>query len=760
MQFKKNFYLLLLFVISACKNGDIHEQSYASQVNPFIGSQLHGHVFVGANVPFGAVQLGPSQIMRTWDEYGGWDWCSGYNYISEEILGFTHTHLSGTGIGDLNDLLILPMIGQPQLHPMKINEPTSGYGSTFSKQNEKVEPGYYSVFLDKYKVKAELTTTERVGFHKYKFENLEDPKILVDLSFGMGWDSPVETFFKKTDDSTFVGYRYSTGWAKDQRLFFAIRTSTPVNRIEIFNDSLKTDQTELKEKRVKALLYPNNLGKDGEIMLKVGISPVSYENALMNIETEIEGWNFNEIRKNARHEWENALSKIEIEASDSVKTIFYSGLYHAQFAPTLFNDANKDYRGSDKQVYNNVSFNNYTVFSLWDTYRGHHPLMTLINPDRVSDFVETLVKITEQQNALAMWPLHGNETFTMVGNPALIQIADAFRKGLISRELAEEAYKILYKVTHHPTETGLPIGQKWVSDHTWIPADNLVETVAWGMEYAIADDAFSKFAEALNKQEAAKDYTTRAQLYKQYFDGDRGFFIGRMADGSFRKNFDEFDAEHRLNDYIEGNAWQYLFLVPHQVYSLIDMLGGEGPFIKRLDQYFTTELKLDASASNDITGLIGQYAHGNEPSHHVAYLYTYAGKQWKTAELVRRILKSFYTTKPDGLIGNEDAGQMSSWYILSAMGFYPANPNSGQFVFGSPIINKAKIKIDATKSFQITAKNNSDENIYIQRIELNGKPYTKTFVDYQDIMKGGELVFTMGAKPNLSFGKEKSNRPE
>lgn len=728
----------------------------SAYVDPYIGSKGHGHVFVGANVPFGAVQLGPSQIMRHWDEFSGWDWCSGYNYISEEILGFTHTHLSGTGIGDLNDVLVLPATGKPQLQPMTFEQPDTGYGSLFKKENEVTEAGYYRVYLDKYGVTAELTASERVGMHRYRFEGEEAPHVLVDLKFGMGWDAPVATRFEQVNDTLFVGERFSTGWSKDQRVFFALQTSAPVKKVEVFEDTARVEGNRSAGKATKALLFPA-LTK-GELVVKVALSPVSTENALLNMHTEVPHNDFDRLRNEAREKWNEHLSRIEIDAPDSVKTIFYTALYHTRFAPSLFNDVNGDYRGSDKQVYRNAGFQNYTTFSLWDTYRGQHSLLSLTDPERSEDFVQSLVNITEQQGALAMWPLYGSETFCMIGNPAMTVISDAFRKGLIKEETALRAFDALYKVSNHPTETELPIGQKWVKDLQWIPADTIHETVAWGMEYAVADGAFAAMAKALGKEDAARYYGERAKLYKQYFDPEKKFFNGRYADGSFRKNFNPFSADHRTNDYVEGNAWQYLWMVPHQPHELIGLLGGEEAFVRRLDEFFALPSELENTASHDITGLIGQYAHGNEPSHHVTYLYTFAGKPWKTAAKIREVIDNFYTTRPDGLSGNEDVGQMSAWYVLSALGFYPANPLSGEFVFGSPLISKATLKVGGGKTFRINVKNNSRENKYIQRVRLNGKDYKKLFISYADIMKGGELEFTMGPRPAPTL--EKAERPQ
>lgn len=756
MYLRHSLSIFLLVLLGSCKTNPTQEDRTAF-VNPYIGSKGHGHVFVGANVPFGAVQLGPSQIMQSWDEFSGWDWCSGYNYKSEEILGFTHTHLSGTGIGDLNDILVLPATGSVQLNPMQIGKPETGYGSGFTKDKEHVSPGFYSVNLDKYAVNVELTATERVGFHKYRFDKPENSHLLVDLKFGMGWDSPTETTFSQIDDTTFVGHRFSTGWSKDQRVFFVLRTSVPISKMELYEDTVKVNGSKTSGKYTKAILYTGN---KKEVNVKVAISPISTENAILNLDTELNHWDFDKVKNEARAKWNNVFSKIEIDVDDSVKTVFYTALYHTHIAPSLFNDVNGDYRGTDKVVYKNAGFQNYTTFSLWDSYRGFHPLMTVISANKVSDFVESLVRISEQQNALAMWPLQGSETYCMVGNPAMTVISDAYLKGLVRDDLAQDAFNIIHKVANHPTEDQLPIGQKWVRDLKWIPADNRVETVAWGMEYAIADGAFAKMAKKLGKDTEAEYYNKRGLLFKDYFDTSKGFFNGRYADGSFRKELDPFHADHRQNDYVEGNAWQYLWLVPHQPHELIKLLGGDIAFTKRLDEFFTLPSNLAASASNDITGLIGQYAHGNEPSHHTAYLYAFAGQQWKTAEIVRKVAREFYTTEPDGLIGNEDVGQMSAWYVLSALGFYSANPISGQFVFGSPTVKSAKIKVGEGKTFSVLAKNNSKENIYIQNVTLNGKPYTKSYISYQDIMKGGELVFVMGNIPNQAFGANKEDRPE
>lgn len=722
-------------------------------VNPYIGSEGHGHVFVGANVPFGAVQLGPSQIMRTWDKFNGWDWCSGYNYISEEILGFTHTHLSGTGIGDLNDILILPATGKIQLNPMKFEQPASGYGSYFSKNKEIVRPGFYSVYLEKYGVAAELTSSERVGMHHYHFDKTDNAHILVDLKFGMGWDTPVETYLTKINDSTFTGYRFSQGWAKDQRLYFAIRTSTPITKTELFNDTIPVATTSLKSNAVKAILS-FDAAQHRDVILKVGISPVSSDNALANIQMEIPNWDFTNIAAQAKEKWNLALNKIDIQATDSVKTIFYTALYHTHFAPSLFNDANGDYRGTDKKVYEKQPFQNYTTYSLWDTYRAQHPLLTITDPDKVNDLMQSLIAMAQQQGRLPMWPLQGNETYCMVGNPAATVLADAYLKGLMKKENIQPAYEAILHTAQLDS-----LGMKWVRKLQYIPADSMEESVGWALEYAIADGAVARMAAKLEKKNDATYFKQRSLLFQKYYDRAVGFFNGRMGNGHFRRPFNPFSAKHREVDYVEGNAWQYLWLTPQAPHELIALLGGEKHFTQKLDSLFLLPSILEAGASPDIDGLIGQYAHGNEPSHHVTYLYAYVGQPWKTAEKIREITDKFYTTQPDGLTGNEDVGQMSAWYVLSALGFYSADPSSGKFIFGLPLIRQARIRTNGNTYFTIDVKNQVKGNNYIEQVLWNGHNYTKSYFSYADLMKGGKMIITLGSKPSPVFGVAAKDRP-
>jgi predicted alpha-1,2-mannosidase len=736
-------------LVGLAQNGK--KQSLTDYVDPFIGTAEHGHVFLGANVPAGAVQLGPSNISQTWDKFNGWDWCSGYNYASKEILGFTHTHLSGTGIGDLNDILLLPANGPLQLEKMKFNEPASGYGSFFSHQKEVCKPGYYRVYLDKYKVDAQLTTTERVGFHQYKYEKTDNAHLLIDLSFGMGWDTPTDTYIQQSNDSTFVGYRFSKGWAPDQRVFFAIRLSQPVTSFQFFDSTASVSGNKAKGRFVKAALY-FNAASNPLMKVKVGLSAVSTENALGNINAEIPDWNFEQIREQASEKWNKALGKIAIEADKKTKTIFYTALYHSLFAPSLFNDHNGAYLGADLKPRTNPGYTTYNLFSLWDTYRGLHPLSTMIQPEKVSDYINTFLSIYKEQGKLPVWHFQGNETNTMIGYPAVPVIADAILKGFTGFDI-DLAYEAMKHSAMQQTD-----GIQFIQKMQFIPADSVPESVAKAQEYAIADWAIAQVAKKLNKQDDYTYFSQRAKLYKHYYDPSTGFMRGRLSHETWRTPFNPFNALHRQNDYCEGNAWQYTWLVPHDVNGLIALMGGEQPFIKKLDSLFSVMPVLNENSSPDISGLIGQYAQGNEPNHHIPYLYAYAGQPWKTAEKTRQIADSFYTARPNGLCGNDDAGEMSAWYVLSAMGFYPVNPASGTYVLGSPLINKAVIHA-GKKPFTITVENNSKANPYIQSVTLNGKPYPYSYLLHKDIVAGGALVIKMSSQPNKTWGVAEKYRP-
>jgi predicted alpha-1,2-mannosidase len=740
---------ILLIVNSAISQQKKIKQNsdYTQYVDPIIGSAGHGHVFVGANVPFGAVQLGPVNVFE------GWDWCSGYNYASNTILGFTHTHLSGTGIGDLNDILLLPVSGKVALTKGTKEDMATGYGSYFSHKNEISKPGYYSVVLDKYKIKAELTASERVGFHKYTFDTNADSHVLLDLADGIGWDRPVKTFIKKIDETKIVGYRYSAGWAADQRIYFAMEFSEPIANIALYDSIAPVKGNEGEGLKMKAILDFKTL-KNKQVLVKVGISPVSFENASANIKSEIPNWDFDKTVKEANSKWNKELSKIQIKGNDKTMKVFYTSLYHTMFAPSVFNDANWDYRGTDKKVYEKANFTNYTTFSLWDTYRGLHPLYTITQAEKINDIVKSFLAIYQQQGRLPVWHLMGNETNTMNGNHSIAVIADAYLKDYrdYDTELAYEAMK----KTAMQTRDGMDYVQKL----EYIPADKVLESVGNALEYAIDDYAIAQMAKSLNKTEDYTYFMKRANLYKLYFDKETTFMRGKLADGNWRTPFNPLSSVHRKDDYVEGNAWQYTWLVPQDPYGLIDLFGSEDKFLAKLDALFLLTDKVEGEdVSPDISGLIGQYAHGNEPNHHTPYLYAYAGQPWKTAKLIREIDDKFYSTKPDGLCGNEDLGQMSAWYILSAMGFYSVNPANGIYVLGSPLVNNAVIHYKENISFKINAIDNSAANIYIQKAEYNGKPYTKSYITHDMIIKGGELKLYMGSKPSTTWGVKKEDRP-
>jgi predicted alpha-1,2-mannosidase len=699
--------------------------NFTQFVDPYIGTGGHGHVFLGASVPFGAVQLGPTNRSE------GWDWCSGYHYSDSTIVGFSHTHLSGTGIGDLGDISILPAVDDKL--------------ALYTHDKEVVKPGYYGVRMSPSNIHAELTASERVGFHRYTFPASASAKIKINLRKGIGWDIATDTYIKQINDSTIAGYRYSKGWANDQRIYFTAIFSKPFEKFVASDSSAVLTGSEFRGKKLVATAYFKTNDQE-QIQIRVGISPVSMENAALNIQAEIPGWNFDEIVKKADQAWNKELAKLDVKTSIMKdKRNFYTALYHTMIAPSTFNDHNGDYRGTDKKVYKHADFTNLTTFSLWDTYRAAHPLYTLIQPKRVNDMIKTMLAIYQQQGKLPVWHLMGNETNTMVGNPGVIVVADALLKGFkFDHELAFEAMK----KTAMLDERGL----NYVKKLGYIPADSTVESVAMGLEYSIADWSIAQVAQRMKKTADYNYFHKRGLNYQNYFDKETQFMRAKVGPNKWRTPFDPIRSIHRSDDYTEGNAWQYTWLVPQDPEGLIKLMGGPAPFTKKLDSLFLVEGHLGDDASPDISGLIGQYAHGNEPSHHITYLYAYAKQPWKTAKHVRYILNELYSDAPDGLSGNEDVGQMSSWYIFSALGFYPANPISGSYVFGSPLFDEATINLENGKKFNIKVQNNSPENIYIQGISLNGKAHNSSFLKHDEITKGGNLVIKMGSQPSKTWG--------
>jgi len=724
-----------------------------SYVDPYIGTGGHGHVFLGASVPYGAVQVGPTNIVK------GWDWCSGYHYSDSILVGFSQMHLSGTGIGDLGDVLIMPYTGKARTQQGTQKDPGSGYASHYTHRHEMARPGYYSVKLEDHGINVELTASERVGFHRYTFPGQSGAKsggrpahIIIDLQAGIGWDQPMETYIRQKDEYTLEGYRFSKGWAVDQRIWFAIRSSVPLPHFSVYEGDEPRPGKELKGIKVKGLISFD--GDPSQVMLKVGISPVSSEKALANIAAEIPGWDFLKVVRDANEKWNNELSRIFIDTKDeTARRIFYTAFYHTMIAPALFNDHDGAYRGTDKKVYPNPGFDNYSVFSLWDIYRSTAPLSTIVHPDRVNHFISSMLAIYQQQGKLPVWPLMGNETDCMVGYSAVPVIADAWLKGFggFDRDLAYQAMKATSMRDEH--------GLKYVKERGYIPADKEVESVSKAMEYAVDDWGIAAVAKKKGLAEDQAYYQQRAGYYKNYFDSTIKFVRPKMSDGSWKTPYDPFRSIHENGDFTEGNGWQYTWLVPQDVEGLIRLMGGDEAFTSKLDSLFSASGSMGAEASPDISGLIGMYAHGDEPSHHVTYMYAFAGRQWKTAEKVRQVLKEFYTDKPDGLAGNEDCGAMSSWYVLSSMGFYPENPSNGVYVLGSPLFRKASINLPGGKQFTVETVDNSDKNIYIQSMELNGKKYEKSYILHRDITAGGHLKIIMGSRPSPEFGKSLTDRP-
>lgn len=665
---------------------------------------------MGANVPFGLVQLGPTEPTR------GWDWCSGYYYDDDELIGFGHMHLSGTGIGCLGDVAFLPV---------KDFKQTS---TRFKHEAEKVHPGYYSVQLTDPNVLVELTATERCGFHRYTFKNGAKAQLALDLSQCIGWDKLNDCLLTQESATRLTGFRRSNGWAADRRIYFSIDFSQPVTVHRL--DSME---------RVVVSVADNTK----PLLVKVALSPVSIDKAKLNMQAELAGWDFDVAVKQADEAWNRELARIEIQTNDQTKKrVFYTAMYHLMTSCSKFNDVDREYRGADGKVHK-ADFTNYTTLSLWDTYRADHPLMTVAFPEMQRDFAQTFLNIYKQQGRLPVWHLMGSETDCMVGNPGAIVLADLTMKGFVEdKELALEALK----ATQMKDIRSLGLLKK----HGYIPwnLEPENETVAKALEYCAADDGVAKVAKLLGKKDDYEYFFNRSRSYKKYYDPETRFLRAVGTDGKFRLPFNPFFAEHRTNDYTEGNAWQYTFLVPHDVKGLIKLFGSDKAFMSKLDSLFFVEGWAGDNASPDMSGMTGQYAHGNEPSHHVIYMYNYAGRPDKAAPLLRKMLNEMYLDQPDGLSGNEDVGQMSAWYILSSVGLYQVDPVGGRFVIGSPLFDKATVNVGGGKTFTVVAKNNSDKNIYVQSARLNGKTLKNSYVDFNDIRHGGTLELVMGPKPS------------
>lgn len=715
--------LLLASCASKGNSGDTADTTdYTAYVDTKIGSGGHGHVFVGANVPFGMVQVGPTSIPQTWD------WCSGYHDSDSTVIGFSHTHLEGTGIGDLFDITVMPVVGEVTYARGEEKDPESGLWSYGDRTREVSVPGYYSIPLTRYGIKAEMTATNRVGLHRYTFPESDSSAVVIDLQNGGCWDKATETHMEAEGNNRVVGYRNSTGWAKDQKVFFVAEFSKPFDSFELKGENDLFGRASFRT------------ANGEEVMMKVALSPVSIEGAKANLEAEMPAWDFEGTRAAATKAWNSELGKMKVKSTDAeALKKFYTALYHTMIVPATFSDVDGSYRGADDSIYK-ADAPQYTIFSLWDTYRAEMPLLSIIQPERSSEMVNTMINICDQQGRLPVWHLWGNETDCMVGNPGIIAVADAIVKGQPGID-RDRAYKAIL-TTAADTARGLALR----CQYGFIPSDKFNESIAYDMEYAIADGAVARAAAAMGDTANVREFTERSHSYRNYLDKETGFVRGKFTDGRWRTPFDPNATTHRADDYCEGNAWQYTWLAPQDLEGLVEFFGSKEATIARLDELFSTSSELTGdNASPDITGLIGQYAHGNEPSHHIIYFYTMLGQPDKAADLIRKVNADFYTAKPDGLAGNEDAGQMSAWYILSSLGFYQVEPASGRYWFGTPMFEQVDVTVPGGK-FTVKAEGLSPENVYIRKATLNGKELKDLYIDYADIVTGGELVFEMGPK--------------
>lgn len=729
------FYLCLLIGLVTCSCN--FNKSFDQYVNPFIGTDFHGHTYPGATAPYGMVQLSPDTRLT------GWDGCSGYHYSDSIIYGFSHTHLSGTGISDYADILFMPTTGDPILTQEVLNGDTqNSYASKFSHKNEKASAGFYAVKLDDYGIDVELTATERVGYHKYKFPG-NSGNIIVDLKHR---DDVLDSYIKVISNNEIEGFRRSKSWAPDQYVYFVAKFSENFTNYGISaNGVINTSINYFKGNDIKAYFSFEKINKP--IVVSVAISAVSAENARENMVFE---GNFDEALKYTQNLWQKELSKINVKTlSKDDKVVFYTALYHSMIAPNLFSDVNGDYRGVDKKIYNTKDFDYYTVFSLWDTYRATHPLLAMIDRERTSNFIKTFLEQYKQSGQLPVWELAGNETYCMIGYHSVPVIFDAYAKGIkdFDLDLALEAMVNTANKDH--------LGLKFYKQYGFIPANDEGESVSKTLEYAYDDWCIAQMALDMGEIGVYQTFNKRAQSYKNLFDEKTGFCRAKVNN----LWFSPFDPMEVNFNYTEANAWQYNFFVPQDINSHIQMMGGNAAYEAKLTEFFTTPFEVKGREQADITGLIGQYSHGNEPSHHVAYLYNYIGKPYKTQELVRQIMTDFYFNAPDGLCGNDDCGQMSTWYVLSALGFYPVCPGDGKFLIGSPKVTYAEINTDNGNVFTIKTKNQSNKNIYIKKIFLNGVEYDKSYITYDDVLNGGEIEFVMSRTKNKHFAKEQSNLP-
>ena len=721
-----------------------------------IGTGGHGHTYPGATVPFGMVQLSP-------DTYNdGWDWCSGYHHSDSSIMGFSHTHLSGTGVGDMLDVLLMPRTGKTKIVPGTREKPEEGYRSRFDHADEAAEPGYYSVLLQDYDIRAELSATERAGIHRYTFPINDRSHFILDFChcYGNLPDKVLWAELKAKNNDTIFGGRSTAGWARGREIYFAMKFSKPFREFEIYSDDKKlfpgTKQS--KSQHLKCVIrYQTSPGE--MILVKTGLSGVSAEAALKNLEAEIPDWDFDRVRQAAHHSWQRELSRIRIETPDrKQKEIFYTALYHAMLAPTLYDDVDGQYRGMDGKVHSlPAGFHNYSTFSMWDTYRATHPLYTLIQGHRVPDFVNCLIRMAEESPAgMPVWPLQAKETGCMTGYHSAAVIAEACAKKFPRLDL-QKAYPLMKKRAMEDDYRGLG----WYRKLGYIPADKEEESASKTVEYAYDDWAVAHVAQAVGATDEAKLLRERSKNYRHLFDSKQCFLRARLENGDWAEPFDPRSMGHskQWRDYTEANSWETTFGIQHDVKGCIELFGGRDNFVKRLDELFNQSSELPPDAPPDIAGMVGQYAHGNEPCHHIAYLYAYAGAPYKTQERVRYLLETMYDNQPDGLAGNEDCGQMSAWYVISALGFYPVDPVSGNYVFGAPLFDRAEIKLHDGRKLIVEAKRKSPDDKYIQAILFNGRPHSKAWFSHAALANGARIVFEMGSQRNTKFGSEEGAAP-
>ena len=765
----KNFVFGLSFLIfgytANAQKKTIEKRDLIQYVDPMIGTAKMGHTYPGATVPFGSVQLSPETdtiAYSTNGKYNGdvYKYCAGYQYEDKTIVGFSHTHFSGTGHSDLGDFLIMPTTGKLQLNPGVASKPLSGYRSAFSHTTEKAEPAYYSVLLEDHKIKAELTATTRVGMHQYTFPKSDDAHIILDLTSGIyNYDKKnVWTFVRVENDTLITGYRQTNGWARTRTVYFAMSFSKPIKNYgqaplekSVYRGFWgRFDQTknfpEMAGQNLK-LFFDFDTEEGEKIKIKMALSPVSSAGAVENMKKEVPGWDFEKVKKQSQKVWNNELNKIQVETLQKEDLVnFYTAMYHAFLGPTEYIDLDGNYKGLDMNVHKAENFKNYTSYSLWDTYRALHPLFNIVQPSRNSDMISSMLAHSDQSvhKMLPIWSHYANENWCMIGYHSVSVIADAIVKGNINFD-PEKALEACVKTAKVPYYDGL----EYYMTKGYVPEDKNGASVSKTLEYAYDDWAIAQAAKKLGKTEIYNEFITRSKNYKNVYDAQSGFMRPKLNDGTFKKEFDPLDTHGQ--GFIEGNSWNYSLYVPQDPADMIQMMGGNEKFKVRLDSLFNMHLP-DKYFENteDITrdGIIGNYVHGNEPSHHVVYLYNWTNSPWKAQDKIRMILKKMYRNGADGLGGNDDFGQMSAWYIFSSLGFYPVAPGSDEYALGSPLVKKATFNLENGKKFEVETTNQSDKNVFVSKVILNGKQLDRPFLKHADIINGGKITFYMSAKPN------------